>query len=65
MQIIQTFVRGLLSVMKVLGGPMMYRYPYRTTAEGMRADWANISKDIENVMSRLEEHSHHGKREDY
>lgn len=64
MQIIQTFVRGLLSVMKILGGPMMYRYPYRTTAESMRADWSNISKDIENVMSKLEEHTQYGQRRD-
>lgn len=64
MQVIQTFVRALLSVMKVMGGPMMYRYPYRTSAEGMRADWLNIGKDIQNVMYRLEEHSKHGQRSD-
>ena len=56
MEIVQTFTRGLLSVMKVLGAPMMYRYPYRTSAEGLHADWLNIGKDIESVMFKLEEY---------
>lgn len=64
MQVIQAFMRALLSVMKVLGAPMLYRYPYRTSAEGQHADWLNIGKDIQNVMSRLEEHSQHGQRRD-
>jgi hypothetical protein len=64
MEIIQTFTRGLISVMKVLGAPLMYRYPYRTSAEGLHADWMNIGKDIESVMSKLQEHADYGQRDE-
>jgi hypothetical protein len=61
-KIILTFLQGLISVLKVIGGPMVYRYPYRTSAEGIRADWQSIGKDIKNVMDKLEEHKQHEQR---
>lgn len=53
MQIMHYFASGLLSVIKVTAAPMLYRYPYRTSAEGLRADWLNIGKDINNMAERL------------
>ena len=58
MQIIGDFIRGLLSVIKVTVSSMLYRYPYRTSAEGLRSDWLSIGKDIESVIGRLENASH-------
>lgn len=54
MQVMGDFARGLLSVIKVTGSSMLYRYPYRTSAEGLRSDWGNIGKDIDSVIGRLE-----------
>ncbi len=58
MHIIGDFIRGLLLVIKVTVSSMLYRYPYRTSAEGLRSDWINIGKDIESVIGRLENASH-------
>ena len=58
MQIIGDFFRGLVSVIKVTASPMLYRYPYRTSAEGLRSDWINIGKDIDSVIGRLEKAAH-------
>lgn len=60
--VIGDFVFGLLHVIKITGGPMLYRYPYRTSAEGLRTDWLNIGKDIESVIGRLEDNTPHGSR---
>ena len=60
MQIIGNFVSGLMSVLKVIGGPMLYRYPYRTSSEGLRSDWANIGQDIKSVIGKLESESRDG-----
>jgi len=54
MQIVQNFVVGLISVLKITGAPLLYRYPYRTSAEGLRTDWVRIGEDIKSVMGRLE-----------
>ena len=54
MQIMGDFARGVLSVVKVTMVSMLYRYPYRTSAEGLHSDWVNIGKDIESVIGRLE-----------
>jgi len=59
MDIIHDFVFGLLSVLKTTGGPLLYRYPYRNSAEGLRADWLNIGKDIHNVIGHLQTETHH------
>lgn len=53
MQIMENFTGGLLSVLKVLGAPLLYRYPYRNSAEGLRADWRHIGDDVDNAVGRL------------
>lgn len=53
MKVMRDFAIGLVSVLKVTGTPQLYRYPYRISAEGLRADWANIGKDIDSVIGRL------------
>lgn len=57
MNIMRDFVTGLISVLKVTSAPMLYRYPYRTSAEGLHSDWQNIGQDIESVIGRLREAS--------
>lgn len=61
MDIIKDFIHGLLQVIKVTAAPMLYRYNYRISAEGLKADWQNIGKDIESVIGKLEEATHNGK----
>ena len=56
------FVTGFVSVLKLVGGPMIYRYPYRTSAEALRGDWLNISKDMNNIMGALAMEKHDGQR---
>jgi hypothetical protein len=53
MAIVGDFVGGLITVLKITGSPMLYRYPYRTSAEGLHADWVNIGNDIKSVMGKL------------
>ena len=53
MKVMGLFIGGFFSVVKIIGTPLMYRYPYRTSAEGLRSDWMNIGKDIESVIGRL------------
>lgn len=57
-EVIGDFIRGLLSVIKVTASPMLYRHPYRTSAEGLRSDWVSIGKDIDSVIGRLENATH-------
>ena len=54
MNIIRDFVGGMVLVLKTTGAPLLYRYPYRNSAEGLRADWLNIGKDIQSVIGQLE-----------
>jgi hypothetical protein len=58
MNILKDFSIGLVSVLKITGAPMLYRYPYRISAEGLRSDWGAIAQDIESVMGRLTEAAH-------
>jgi len=60
MNVVRDFVVGFVSVLKLVGGPMIYRYPYRTSAEALRADWLNIGKDMQNIMGALEKEKNHG-----
>ena len=53
MQVIRDFIRGLLNTIKVTSISMLYRYPYRTSAEGLRSDWSSIGKDIDSVIGKL------------
>lgn len=62
MNVIGDFIGGLLHVIKVTGAPLLYRYPYRTSAEALRTDWLSIGKDIESVIGRLEDSTPHGQR---
>ncbi len=63
MQVIKDFVIGALSVLKVTGAPLLYRYHYRNSAEGLRKDWANIGDDIESIIGKLEEYDHGNRAE--
>lgn len=54
MEIMRNFASGLLSVLKITGSPLLYRYPYRNSAEGMHSDWSRIGDDIESVMGRID-----------
>ncbi|MDE3060452.1 MAG: hypothetical protein KGJ06_05525 [Pseudomonadota bacterium] len=60
MGVVRDFITGLLSVLKLVGAPLLYRYPYRTSAEGLRSDWGHIGRDIESVIGRLEAGREHG-----
>lgn len=55
MRVIGEFVKGFLSVLKVTSSPLLYRYQYRNSADGLRKDWLNIGNDIHSVIGRLEE----------
>lgn len=63
MNIVRDFVAGLLSVLKTVGAPMLYRYPYRNSGEGFRADWQNIGKDIEDVIGHLKTEADYERRD--
>ena len=54
MNVMRHFVAGLFSVLKIVGGPMLYRYPYRTSAEWLRSDWNSIAQDIQSVIGKME-----------
>lgn len=62
MQVIGDFVGGLIKVLKITGADMLYRYPYRTSAEAMRADWSKIGQDITSVIGTLESEVSHEQR---
>jgi hypothetical protein len=61
MNVISNFVIGLTSVLRVTSVPLLYRYPYRTSAEGLKSDWNKIGDDIDSVMGKLESEVHDGK----
>ena len=63
MKVMADFTRGLFSVLKVTGAPLLYRYPYRTSAEGLRADWRSIGQDIESVIGRLASEANYERRD--
>lgn len=60
MDVIRNFSVGMVSVLRITGAPLLYRYPYRTSAEGLRADWSSIGKDIHSVIGKLETEAHDG-----
>ncbi len=55
---INDFIVGFVSVLKTTSTPLLYRYPYRNSAEAFRKDWQNISDDINSVIGKLEEAGH-------
>lgn len=58
----RNFAVGLMSVLKITGSSLLYRYPYRTSAEGLRTDWQRIGGDIDSVIGKLMEEARHGQR---
>ena len=59
MQIIQSFVLGMFTVLRTVGVPLLYRYPYRNSAEALRSDWQRIATDIESVIGQMKEEKHY------
>lgn len=63
MQVIRDFFIGIFSVLKITSSPLLYRYPYRNSAEGLRKDWINIGNDIQSIIGKLEEHENGSRTE--
>lgn len=59
MDVTKNFIVGLVSVLKITGAPMLYRYPYRISGEGLRSDWQKIAEDMLSVCDRMGERSDH------
>ena len=59
MQIVGHFMLGMLKVLKITGAELLYRYPYRTSAEAFRSDWSKIGNDIHSVIGTLESEKNH------
>ena len=62
MRVLRNFFTGMFSVLKITSSPLLYRYPYRNSAEGLRKDWVNIGRDIQIIIGKLEESSDGNKR---
>jgi len=60
MNVLGAFCTGLISVLQITSAPLLYRYPYRTSAEGLRSDWQRIGQDIENMIGKIQEEARHG-----
>jgi hypothetical protein len=61
MEIFSHFCHGIMSVLKVTSAPLLYRYPYRNSAQGLRSDWSAIGQDIHSVVGKLATDKDHGK----
>jgi hypothetical protein len=61
MDIVKSFCIGMVSVLQVTSAPLLYRYPYRTSAEGLRSDWQKIAGDIESVMGKIKSETDYGR----
>lgn len=57
MRVMRDFFVGMFSVLKVTSAPLLYRYQYRNSADGLRKDWMNIGDDIHSVIGKLEDSS--------
>lgn len=55
MQIMRNFAQGIFTVIRLTGAPLLYRYPYRNSAEALRADWLKVGGDIESVIGKLKD----------
>ncbi len=62
MRVMRNFFTGIFSVLKITSSPLLYRYPYRNSAEGLRKDWVNIGRDIQIIIGKLEENSDGNRR---
>lgn len=65
MGIASSFIRGFLSVITVTASPQLYRYPYRSSAEGLRGDMLRVGEDVEAVLGRLAAHTHDNPDDDH
>ncbi len=54
MNIMKNFAHGIFTVLKLTGAPLLYRYPYRNSAEALRGDWLKIGGDMRSVLGRIE-----------
>lgn len=55
MSVVAKFLKGMISVITVTASPQLYRYPYRTSAEGLRGDMQRVGGDVEAVLGQLDE----------
>ncbi len=62
MSVVASFFKGMLSAITVTAAPQIYRYPYRSSAEGLRGDMQRIGGDIEAVMEQLSEYTQHNRK---
>lgn len=62
MSIVLNFFKGAISVITVTAAPQLYRYPYRTSAEGLRGDMQRVGGDIDSVIGQLQEYYEPGRR---
>jgi hypothetical protein len=62
MSAIGDFVKGAFSVLKVTSSPLLYRYQYRNSADGLRKDWYSIGDDIHSVIGKLKENDSRNNR---
>ena len=53
MSLIKDVVFGLISVLKTTGSPLLYRYPYRNSAEGLRADVVLVDPAVPRVVATI------------
>lgn len=61
MDILKSFCTGAISVLQITSAPLLYRYPYRTSAEGLKSDWQRIAGDIESVIGKIKTEAEHGR----
>jgi len=54
MQIIRNFTHGIFTVLRLTGTPLLYRYPYRNSAEALRSDWLKVGNDMSDALGRME-----------
>jgi len=54
MQIMRNFANGIFTVLKLTGAPLLYRYPYRNSAEALRGDWMKVGADMREALGNLE-----------
>ncbi len=62
MDILKSFMSGAVSVLQITSAPLLYRYPYRNSGEGLRSDWQRIAADVESVMGKLKAEADDGRR---
>ena len=59
MNIMRNFANGIFTVLRLTSAPLLYRYPYRNSAEALRGDWLKIGGDMRSVLGRIEKEMEH------